>query len=159
MAKRLDLDEQAQAILYAAVHGDEAAERKFKVSDRTLRNYREKAREEGSELSAIFRRYAEAVSPGQQRAVTFGAWLTGHVQEVAAVMLEKARLADPRNPLSLQAINAHVATLLEHHAALAYIDSLFPGTRPPSDEPDDQEAAAARQGHPPTWGTAPTAAA
>lgn len=125
MAQRLDTDGKAQAILYAAVHGDEAACRRFKVSARSLRNYRADAREKGSELSETFRRYAEAVSP-EQRAAGFTDWLLGQVKRASELLYAKAeKEANARNPEALRAINDHVATLLEHKTALDYLAGLF----------------------------------
>src|SRR5690606_26544658 len=88
--RRPDADTQAQIILYAEVHGDEAACARFKITDRTLRNYRAEAREEGSELSETFRRYAAALDP-DRRATDFAAWLTSQVQKVSAIIEAKAK--------------------------------------------------------------------
>lgn len=122
--KQLDVDAQAQAILYAAVHGDEAAQRRFKVSLRSLQRYRELARDSESELARTVAAYAAALDP-DRRSDNFAEWMTAQVRAASSLLMEKAGKADPRNPDALRAINEHVGVLLDHKAALDYIDRLF----------------------------------
>ncbi|WP_420455750.1 hypothetical protein [Rubrivirga sp.] len=119
-----DNDDRAQAVLYAALHGDPAACARFGITSRSLRNWRAETRRNGSELSETFRRYAGAVCP-DVRAGDFGAWMQGRVKELSDVMLEKARQIDPKNPEALRAVGEHIGTLLETLTALTYIGRLF----------------------------------
>ena len=132
MAKRLDTDDQAQAILYAAVHGDEAACERFGVSDRSLQRYRRKARDPESELAETVARYAAALD-GERRADDFAAKLDDGADKLLALFLAKAADVNPANPEGMRSIKEMFATILEQRTATAYITSLFGGAPP---EPD-----------------------
>ena len=119
-----DADERVQAVLFAALHGDEAASARFQITTRTLRKYRAELRDPESDLSKVFRRYASVVRP-EVRAVDFLGWMQARVMDLSDVILLKAREVNPNNPESIRAINEHVETLLGHTAALVYIGYLF----------------------------------
>lgn len=141
--KHPDAHEQVQALLYAEIHGDDAAARRFDVSARTLRNYRALARDESTEVAKIFRAYRDALAPDEVQAVDFAAWLLQQVRDAGSLLVEKARHADARNPEALRVLNEHVATLLDHQTATTYIDRLFAPTDDPEGDPEgDPEAEA-----------------
>ncbi|MEO0557392.1 MAG: hypothetical protein AAF170_04325 [Bacteroidota bacterium] len=129
--------DRAEALLHAAVHGDEAACERYCCTARSLRNWRERARDPESELSAVFRRYSAAIQEAtgneeaatDERASSFAAYIEGQVRKASDIIVEKAREINAANPESIRAVNDHVATLLGHAAALQYIASLFGGER------------------------------
>lgn len=125
MGKRLDTDGQAQAILYAAVYGDEAACTRFKLSARTLRRYRDLARDKGSDLSQTVRSYAKALQP-DGKALDFAATLDAEVADLISLFKGKAVEASAKNPESNRALGELISTLLEHRTALAFIGTLAP---------------------------------
>lgn len=131
-----DAHEQVQALLYAEVHGDAAAVKRFNISARTLRNYRVLARDESTEVAKIFRAYRDALAPDAVQAVEFADWLLQQVREAGGLLVAKARDADARNPEALRVLNEHVATLLDHQTATTYIDRLFAPTDDPEGDPE-----------------------
>lgn len=138
MGKRLDIDGKAQALLYAAVHGDEAASERFGVSSRSLRKYRAEGREEGTELSETFRRYAAALQP-ERRADDFAATLDTEAGALLGIFRTKAEGVNAANPEGLRAIGEMVGRLLDQRTALAYIENLFGGTAPEAGAPGTTE--------------------
>lgn len=141
--RRPDLDEQAQAVLYAAIYGDDAACARFKLAARTLRNYRALARDPESDLAATCRKYRDALGSEEARteaaAQGFADWLTTQARAVSALLLEKAQGADARNPEALRVLNEHFASILDHKTTTVYIDRLFAPTD--DDDPEgDPEA-------------------
>ena len=132
MAKRLDTDGKVQALLYAAVHGDDAAAERYSVSTRTLRNYRAEAKEEGSELSATFRRYAAELQP-ETKPSAFAETLDSEASALLSIFRAKAEGVNAANPEGLRAIGEMVGRLLDQRTALAYIHGLLGGAPP---EPD-----------------------
>ena len=129
MAKRPDTDRKVQFILHAEIHGDEAACARYKLSRRSLQNYRQEARDPDSELARTFASYAQALARPEERAETFAEFLQSQVRKASAILIEKAGQINAANPEGLRAVNDHVATLLDHAAALEYIGGLFgPGS-------------------------------
>lgn len=125
--------ERAEALLHAAVHGDEAATSRYGCSARSLRNWRARAADPTDALSVVMRRYAAALegvtgdedAAARKRANSFADELRERVQQASDVILAKAKDINPHNPEASRAINDHVKTLLEHVAALDYIAALF----------------------------------
>ena len=134
MAKRLDTDGQAQAILFAAVHGDEAAIERFEVSERSLQRYRRIARDPESDLAQTVAAYASALQP-ERRADDFAATLDTEAGELLGIFREKAEGVNAANPEGLRAIGEMVGRLLDQRTALAYIENLFGGTAPEAGAP------------------------
>ena len=122
--KSISTDTKVQAVLHAAVHGDASASKAFDVTDRALRKWRDEARTDGTDCSELFRSYAAALNP-DRRATDFADWLLRRVEQASDILVDKARAVSTATPEGLRAINEHVATLLEHAAALEYIASLF----------------------------------
>lgn len=143
-----DTDTKAQALIYAEVYGDEAACKRFKLSARSLRRYRELAREPDSELSETVRRYAGAIQP-EVKAEDFLSWLQGQVQAAAGLLVKHAGEANPNNPETLRVLNEHVETLLSHALGLDYLSRRFDA----HDEPDDGAHTDARADGPPVFGS------
>lgn len=125
--------ERAEAVLHAVVHGDESAADRYKITERTIRRYREEVREPGSKLSEIVRGFSAAIAEAQgdevaaaeAKAGTLLDFIDGQVRKLSDIVLRKAEEINAANPASIEAVNAHVATLLGHAAALQYIASLF----------------------------------
>ena len=124
--KKLDLDEQAQCIVYAAVHGDELALARYDVSRRSLQRYRELAREEGSDLSRLVALYSAALSP-EERPETFAAELDSHTRKLLAVFLDKSQGVNAANPEGMRAVGEMIGRLLDQRTAVDYIDKMFAG--------------------------------
>lgn len=137
MPRKPDLDAQAQAVIFAAVYGDEAACKRYGITDRSLRRHREKARTPGTDLSDTVRRYADAMRPPEavreDKAAAFAVQLSALAMQAGALFMEKAQEAKGVNPASLDAIREFVAVLLENVTAADYVTRLFgsgPGTVP-----------------------------
>lgn len=133
--KQLSDYEKVEAVIYAEIAGDEAASERFKVSRRSIRNYKTLCAEEGSELSKTFRAYVEALQP-QARAESFLDFLNQRVAEVSDIIVEKARGANDQNPMALRVMNEHVIALLDHKLGLEYITRLLPVPVPEPTEAD-----------------------
>ena len=131
--KHPDVHEQVQALLYAEIHGDDAAMLRFDLSRRSLQRYRDLARDPASDLAQTVASYRAALIPSE-RGQTFADWLLQQVRDAGGLLIEKARQADARNPEALRVLNEHVATLLDHQTATTYIDRLF------APAPDDDAA-------------------
>lgn len=133
MASRYTDADRAEAVLHAAVFGDDAACEKYGCAPRTLRYWREEARDPDSQIAAVCRRFQAAVKEAQgddaaateARAGSFADYIRGQVRKASDIIVEKAREINAANPESIRAVNDHVATLLGHAAALQYIESLF----------------------------------
>ena len=136
MARRLSLLERAEAVLHAAVHGDEAACARYDVTDRTLRNYRDQVRDPETKLSASFRRLVAAAKEAQgddleaadERGGSFRQWLEGRLRETSDVLLEKAREINPKQPQAIEAVSGHFRDLAGHAAALEFLERSFPSS-------------------------------
>jgi hypothetical protein len=122
--KRPDATFKVEAVLYATVHTDAAACERFGISTRTLRTYREQVRDEESEVSEVFNAYAAAISP-EAAAADFLGWMQDQVKVLSALILEKGREINPKNPEGLRALTEHMGALLNHAAALHYMKALF----------------------------------
>lgn len=145
MSSRFTDADRAEALLHASVFGDRAACRKYGCTARTLRNWRELLRDGDPELSAVFRRYAAAAAEATgdaeggaaTRAGSFADFLQDQVRRASEILVAKAGEINAANPEGLRAVNDHVATLLEHVAALEYISNLFgTGEHGRPDEPE-----------------------
>ena len=138
--RRLNDSDRAEAILHAAVHGDAAACARYGCTSRSLRNWRTEVRDTESALSAVFRKYASALQPDEAAVETrsegFVDYVRGQIRKASDILVKKAEDVNAANPEGLRAINEHVATLLEHVAALEYIGRLFA----PAPDDEDPEA-------------------
>lgn len=128
-APYLDDHGRVEAVIYAELHGDEAAAKRYNVTVRTLRNWRERVRDPDDEITEVFRAFKAAIDP-DFRPHNFAQWLRGQTQDAARLFLEKAQQLDPRNPEALRALNEHMQALLDHAAAIEYITRLFDTPEP-----------------------------
>ena len=120
-------------MIYAEIAGDEAAAKRFKLSTRSLYRYRDLAQDESSELAKTVKMYAAVLHP-ETEAAEFGDFLTEQVRRITNLFAEKGRDVDARNPEGLRALTEHVTALLDHKAALEYIDRAFAPEQPEEDE-------------------------
>ena len=133
MASRYSDADRAEAILHAAVFGDDAACSKYGCAPRTLRYWRDEARDPDSQIAAVCRRFQAAIKEAQgqedaateDRAQSLASFIDGAVRRLSAIIEKKAEEINAANPASIEAVNAHVATLLGHAAALQYLAGLF----------------------------------
>ena len=133
MGSRYTDADRAEAVLHAAVFGDESACEKYGCAPRTLRYWREEARDPDSQIAAVCRRFQAAVKEAQGQeaeatevqAESFASYIRGQVRKASDIIVRKAEEINAANPESIRAVNDHVATLLGHAAALQYIESLF----------------------------------
>ena len=127
-------DDRVQALVFASVHTDAQAARRYGVTARTLRNWRAELRRGDTDLSKTFRRYSAALRP-EVHADDFLGWMQDQVRALSGVFAEKAREVDGRNPEALRALSEHIGRLMEVSVALVYISRLFdsaPETPDPS---------------------------
>ena len=125
-AKRLKNHERVEAVIYADVYGEEAAMERYKLSARSLRNYRRLVRKEGSELSETFRTYVSVIG-SRSRAEAFSLRLRMQAESVSALLMTKAREANPNNPEVLRVLNEHFGSIMERDTAIEYMNRLFGG--------------------------------
>lgn len=133
MGKRLKAHEQAEAVLHAAVFGDDGACARYGITTRTLRRYREEVRDPESELSAFVRQYQAAAqeangqpeAAAETRVESWADYVRGQVRKASDIIVRKAEEINAANPESIRAVNDHVSTLLGHATALQYLDGLF----------------------------------
>lgn len=133
MGSRFTDSDRAEAILHAAVFGDDAAVAKYGCAERTLRSWREEARDPDSQIAAVCRRFQAAIRETQGdevgavdvRAESLAVFIDGAVRRLSAIIEKKAEDINAANPQSIEAVNNHVATLLGHAAALQYLAGLF----------------------------------
>lgn len=136
--RQLSLDEQAQCLLMAEIRGDEKAAQHFEITVRTLQRYRRELDDPKSELSQTVAAYAVALCPREDKPQAFADWIKGQARTVSALLVEKARGLDMRNPESLRVLNEHFEAMLEHAATTDYIHNLF--DREPAGEAQDDHA-------------------
>lgn len=130
--KRPDAAFKAQAVVHAAVHGDKEAAKAFKVSGRTLREYKALARDDASDVAKELRAIAAALQP-EARAADVASSLRARFDRLSDIIIAKAERISEKQPQALEALNGHARDILDHVAALAFLDRRFG----PADEAGD----------------------
>jgi hypothetical protein len=115
---KLDIDRAAKALVYAELHGDEAAAKEFGITVRTIMSYRKRIRDGNEELAGAFAyRTAQVKEPDDWPArcvVTLGKMLRWF--ERAA---EEAAAGDPD---TVAAMSAAYEKITESHLAIRILD-------------------------------------
>ena len=129
VGKRLDIYQKTECLIFSAVYGDEAALKRFGISERTLRNYRRLARDESSELAKTYREYASAVHSEPTIPVQFLDLLNTQMKTEVMItsdhFMELAARIPKGDASALRALTAHMKTLMSQITALEVISRLF----------------------------------
>ena len=127
--KRLDIYQKTECLIYSAVYGDEAALKRFCISERTLRSYRRQARDESSELAKTYEAYATAIHSGPPTPFQYLDLLNSEMKVEVMVtsdhFMKLAALIPKGDVSALQMLTTHMKVLMRQITALEVISRLF----------------------------------